>query len=37
MVKIELGLARGKRHADKRADIKKRDQQREIDRAMKRR
>lgn len=37
MVKIELGLARGKKHADKRADIKKRDQQREIDRVMKRR
>ncbi len=33
-IKLELGLARGKTFADKRSDIKKRDHQREMDRAM---
>ena len=33
--KVELGLARGKEHHDKRADIKKAESKREIDRAMK--
>ena len=37
LVKILLGLARGKTHADKRGDLKKREHQLEIDRAMKRR
>ncbi|MFW5689001.1 MAG: SsrA-binding protein SmpB [Spirochaetota bacterium] len=32
IVKVELGLAKGKREYDKRQTIKKRDQQREIDR-----
>ncbi|HEY7564621.1 MAG TPA: SsrA-binding protein SmpB [Acidimicrobiia bacterium] len=36
-VKVELGLAKGKRTIDKRDTIKERDQQREIERAMKRR
>ncbi len=34
-VKIELGLARGKEHHDKRDDIRKAESKREIDRAMK--
>ena len=34
-VKVELGLGRGKRMADKRQDVKARDAQRDIDRAMK--
>ena len=34
-VKIELGLAKGKEHHDKRDDIKKAESKREIDRAMK--
>ena len=34
-VKIALGVAQGKKAHDKRDDIKKRDQQRDIDRAMK--
>lgn len=33
--KVELGLARGKEHHDKRADIKKAESKREIDRALK--
>ncbi len=33
-IKIEIGLARGKTFADKRSDIKKRDHQRDMDRAM---
>jgi len=37
IVKVQLGLARGKTHADKRADLKQREHQREMDRAMKRR
>ncbi|MFH1747553.1 MAG: SsrA-binding protein SmpB [Planctomycetota bacterium] len=37
IVKIMVGLARGKTHSDKRADLKKREHQREIDRAMKNR
>jgi len=37
LVKVDLALVRGKTHADKRADLKKRDDQREMDRAMKRR
>ena len=36
-IKIELGLARGKKLYDKRQDIAKRDQEREIRRAMKER
>ena len=36
-VKVELGLARGKRTYDKRQDLAKRDAAREIDRALKRR
>ena len=36
-VKVELGLARGKRTYDKRQDLAKRDAVREMDRAMKRR
>src|SRR6201998_958839 len=36
-VKVELGLARGKRTYDKRQDLAKRDATREIDRALKRR
>lgn len=34
-VKVKIGLAKGKSHADKRQDIKARDQKREMDRAMK--
>ena len=36
-VKVELGVARGKRTYDKRQDLAKRDAAREIDRALKRR
>jgi SsrA-binding protein len=36
-VKVELGLARGKRTYDKRQDLARRDATREIDRALKRR
>jgi SsrA-binding protein len=36
-VKVELGVARGKRTYDKRQDLAKRDAAREMDRAMKRR
>ena len=36
LVKVTLALVRGKSMADKRQDIKKRDHQREIDRAMRR-
>jgi SsrA-binding protein len=36
-VKVELGLARGKRTIDKREVVKERDQQREMDRAFRRR
>jgi len=36
-VKVELGLARGKRSYDKRQDLARRDAAREIDRALKRR
>jgi SsrA-binding protein len=32
--KVEIALARGKGHSDKRADLKKRSQSREIDRAL---
>lgn len=34
-VKLELGVARGKKHYDKREDIAKRESQRDIERAMK--
>ncbi len=37
IAKVTLGLARGKAMGDKRQDMKKRDAQREMDRAMKRR
>jgi SsrA-binding protein len=37
VAKVELALARGKTHEDKRADLKKREHEREMDRAMKRR
>jgi len=37
LAKVEIALARGKSHADKRETIKRRDQQREIDQAMRRR
>ncbi len=37
LVKVSLALARGKTHSDKRETLKKREQMREIDRAMKRR
>ena len=37
LIKITLGLAQGKTHADKRANLKKREHQREMDRAMRRR
>lgn len=37
LVKLDLALARGKKLHDKRDTLKRRDQQREIDRAMKRR
>ncbi|MBM4265324.1 MAG: SsrA-binding protein SmpB [Deltaproteobacteria bacterium] len=33
--KVEIGLARGKEHRDKREDLRKAEQRREIDRAMK--
>ena len=36
-VKVELGLARGKRTYDKRQDLARRDAAREVDRALKRR
>jgi SsrA-binding protein len=35
LVKLEIGLARGKKHQDRRQDLKERDAKREIDRAMK--
>lgn len=35
LIKLELGVARGKKLVDKREDIKKRDQQREIQRELK--
>lgn len=35
--KVELGLCRGKTHEDRREDIKRRDTQRELDRALRRR
>lgn len=35
LVKAELGLAKGKKHYDKREDLKKKDHHREIDQAMK--
>ncbi len=35
LVKVEIGLGRGKRLTDKRQDVKARDAQRDIDRAMK--
>jgi len=37
IAKVELALVRGKTHEDKRADLKKREHEREMDRAMKRR
>lgn len=37
IVKVELGLARGKKTYDKRADIAKRDAQRDVERALKER
>lgn len=37
IAKVEIGLARGKDHADKRSDIREREARREIDRVMKRR
>jgi SsrA-binding protein len=37
LAKVELGVAAGKKSYDKREDLKKRDHQREIDRAMRRR
>lgn len=37
LAKVELALVRGKTHGDKREDIRKRDHQRDIDRAMRRR
>ena len=37
VAKVSLGLARGKRRADKRQDLQRRDHQREIERAMRRR
>jgi SsrA-binding protein len=37
IVKVQIALARGKNVADKRESIKKRDQQRDIDRALRRR
>jgi tmRNA-binding protein len=36
-VKVELALARGKHYADKRSDIKARDERREIERTLRRR
>ena len=35
LIKLELGVGRGKKHVDKREDIKKRDHEREIHRAIK--
>jgi len=35
LIKLELGLGRGKKLGDKREDIKKRDQEREVQRALK--
>lgn len=35
--KVQLGLCRGKKHQDRRAEIKERETQREIDRALRRR
>lgn len=35
--KVRLGLCKGKRHEDRRQDIKERDTKREVDRAMRRR
>ncbi len=35
--KVQLGLCRGKKHEDRRADIKERETQREMDRALRRR
>jgi SsrA-binding protein len=37
LCKVTLALARGKTHGDRRQDLKKREQKREIDRAMRRR
>ncbi len=37
VAKVSLALARGKKYADKREDLKARDHQREIKRAMRRR
>jgi SsrA-binding protein len=37
IAKVDLALARGKTHGDKRDSIKRRDQQRDIDQALKRR
>jgi SsrA-binding protein len=34
LIKLELGVARGKKLVDKREDIKKRDQERDIERAL---
>ena len=35
LIKLELGVARGKKLVDKREDLKKKDQEREIQRAIK--
>jgi SsrA-binding protein len=35
LIKLELGVGRGKKQVDKREDIKKREQEREVQRAMK--
>jgi SsrA-binding protein len=37
LAKVELGLAIGKKHYDKREDLKKREHQREMDRAVSKR
>ncbi len=37
LVKVIVALARGKTHSDKRADMRKRDDQRDMDRALRRR
>ena len=37
IAKVELGLAKGKQHSDQRRDIKKREAERQIDRAVKNR
>lgn len=37
LCKVTMALARGKTHGDRRQDLKKRDQKREMDRAMRRR